>query len=203
MTVVIMQIVIIMTVVIIIIVVVVVVVVVDVVVVVVAVVGRLLFVKALADAAAWGDRYFERQEQAMCGRHAVNNVLGGPQFVDGVLERACTEVVAQTGEEDSAHQHAGGWCSRSVLAAAMDLTAVLHRRMLDTPVFSGSYHLLLNTSGIFGAVVNQGNVHWSAVAKHASKLWHVDSQRLPISLTETSFTQLLHQHPMTFLVVAN
>mmetsp|Transcript_50834 Transcript_50834/g.82506 ORF Transcript_50834/g.82506 Transcript_50834/m.82506 type:complete len:139 (-) Transcript_50834:24-440(-) len=114
------------------------------------------------------------------------------------------EVVSQTGEEDSAHQHAGGWYSHSVLAAAMDLTAVLHCRMLDKPVISGSYDLLLNTSGgIFGAVVNQGNVHWSAVAKHANKLWHVDSQRLPISLTETSFTQLLHQHPMTFLVVAN
>ncbi|CAK0838633.1 unnamed protein product [Prorocentrum cordatum] len=37
--------------------------------------------------ALWGDRYLERQGSApVCGRHALNNLLGAPQFSDGDLE---------------------------------------------------------------------------------------------------------------------
>ncbi|CAK0793904.1 unnamed protein product, partial [Prorocentrum cordatum] len=91
--------------------------------------------------ALWGDRYLERQGSApVCGRHALNNLLGAPQFSDGDLEVARGIVVAQTDDPPDLHVSDGGWYSHSVLATA----------------FTSSDDML-------GALVNHNNVHWSAI----------------------------------------
>lgn len=65
------------------------------------------------DLSLWGDRYFERQEDLKSGRHAVNNLMGGPQFIDSDLDMAVDIVVGEVG--DVRGQHAGplGWYSHS------------------------------------------------------------------------------------------
>jgi len=62
----------------------------------------------------WRNRYFERQESAECGRHALNNLMGGSQFLREDMEGAAREVLA-VGEQARDHIGAGGWYSHSVL----------------------------------------------------------------------------------------
>lgn len=45
----------------------------------------------------WGDRYFEKQQGARCGQHALNNLVGGPQFNASDLAEGCKQVVAEIG----------------------------------------------------------------------------------------------------------
>ena len=59
-------------------------------------------------AALWGDRYFERQEENKCGRHALNNIIGGPQFLDSDLIAACMDVVAAVGGDPNDHARTDG-----------------------------------------------------------------------------------------------
>ena len=44
----------------------------------------------------WGDRYYERQQRAECGRHALNNVLGVPMFTDLDMTTAAEQVITET-----------------------------------------------------------------------------------------------------------
>ena len=70
----------------------------------------------------WGDRYWEGQDRMMCGRHALNNLFGMPQFDDNSLAVACAEVVAVTGEDEANHKSHDGCYSHGVFAKAIDLT---------------------------------------------------------------------------------
>ena len=65
------------------------------------------------------DRYFEQQSLARCGMHALNNLVGGPQFVPDDLERACAQVVAESGEPVTDHATSTGWFSHSVLGSVL------------------------------------------------------------------------------------
>ena len=150
----------------------------------------------------WGDRYFERQEQARCGKHAVNNVIGGPQFLEADLRTAAMQVIAETDEDSQEHVRENGWYSHSVLARALQNAIPPQWRLLLAPLATTAYENLQQHEQIYGAVVNENNAHWSAIVKHAGHLWHVDSGSRPIILDYLRFCTLLQRFPMTFAVVS-
>ena len=155
------------------------------------------------EVALWGDRYFERQVDNKCGRHALNNMIGGPQFLDENLLAVCMDVVATTGERPEEHARSDGWYSHGVLAAVFDRVAPPMGRLLDRPLHCSSYHALAQNPHCLGAIVNHSNAHWTAIIKHAGALWHVNSQTWPKILSCTAYEQLLQLNPMTFVLVAN
>jgi hypothetical protein len=141
---------------------------------------------AAADQAAWGDRYFERQDpkRDMRGRHVADNLFGGPQYIDGDLERACLEVVNETGEKIGTHQRPNEWYSHSVLAKAFDLTARPVCRMLSALVILYQYSDLLDCEDVLGAIVNVNNVHWAAIVNHNGITWNADSCYCPVTIDQ-------------------
>jgi hypothetical protein len=154
-------------------------------------------------AALWAGRYFERQSDNKCGRHALNNVLGGPQFLDIDLQSACMDVVSRTGEFPLQHARSDGWYSHGVLAAVFDRLAPPAARLIDRPLLGNSFYALLSNTRMLGAIVNHSNVHWTAIVKHAACVWHVDSRTWPILLTGETYKQLLERNPMTFVLVTS
>ena len=59
--------------------------------------------------------------QARCGQHALNNLVGGPQFTVQDLQMACDGVCAETVQVASAHVRLNGWYSHSVLANVLQM----------------------------------------------------------------------------------
>ena len=152
----------------------------------------------------WADRYFERQGDApVCGRHALNNLLGGPQFSDADLNIACDLVLAETGDSRSCHVSGGGWYSHSVLIVAFDTIAPPTWRMLGSPLLPSSWQHFSSCGGMVGVVLNHNGSHWSAICKHNGHVWHADSQCEPAVLGQEGYARLFRKHPMAFPVVAN
>ena len=152
----------------------------------------------------WGDRYFEQQGPApVCGRHALNNLLGGPQFSDADLNIACGMVLAETDDPRSAHVSGGGWYSHSVLGMAFNMTVPPQWRMLAAPLLPSSWPHFSSCAGIVGVLLSHNGAHWSAVCKHNNLVWHVDSQCEPAILEQRCFARPLRKHPMAFAVVHN
>ena len=158
---------------------------------------------AAAHLAAWGDRYFERQSEAKCGRHAVNNLVGGPQYVDRDLDQACSEVAAELGEPLSLHCGRAGWYSISVLAKLFDMTSPCQFVLSSSPAQPDMYEGLLLDDGLIGILVNIANVHWVCLCKHAGKVFYVDSCYAPTVVDASEFGRILTQHPMSFHVSRN
>ena len=150
-----------------------------------------------------GDRYFERQSEAKCGRHAINNLLGGPQYVDRDLERACSEVAAELGEPMSLHCRAGGWYSISVLAKLFDMTSPCTAVLSSSPAQPDTYQDLLLDDGKIGLLINKDNVHWVCMCKHAGNIFYVDSCYAPTVVDANEFQHILKHHPMSFVVSRN
>ena len=152
----------------------------------------------------WGDRFFERQipGQAKCGQHALNNIIGGPQYDDEFLEAAWQTVEAQLpGEPERLHRRADGWYSHSVLAAALDLTMPPMWRLLFRPVCNEDWKAVSIEEEVAGVLVNVGNVHWSAIVRRAEHVFYVDSLYLPHLILQKDFERILELHPMSFLIV--
>ena len=154
-----------------------------------------------ADLDLWGDRYFERQEEAHCGMHAVNNVIGAPQFLPVDLHTAAMQVLAEAPDNPEEHIRDSGWYSHSVLARALQNAIPPQWRMLLAPLAATAYENLLQDENFFGAVVNEHNAHWSAIVKTAGHLWHVDSKSRPRRIGDAGYRAILGRFPMTFAIV--
>jgi hypothetical protein len=152
---------------------------------------------------AWGDRYFEPQKDARCGQHALNNLLGGPQYDDEGLQAAVDELLADTGDQRGLHQHGAGWYSHGVLAVALQRTVPPKWRLLLKPLVATDWVWLADEALVAGALVNIRNVHWVAIAKHAGFLWYVDSSHRPVIIEAVDYRSILSQHPMAFPIVSN
>ena len=152
----------------------------------------------------WGDRFFERQTPglAQCGKHALNNVFGGPQFLPVDMKDACMRVLAATGEDPEQHTRNNGWYSHSVLAEACDAVADATGVRLEVrPLYL--HPTTIHDARCRGAVVNIHNVHWTAIVKHGDEFWYVDSCGSPKRMMMGDFEVLLQQHPSTFAVVSS
>ena len=150
---------------------------------------------------SWGTRYFESQESARCGRHAINNLVGTPQFTDADMHTACDLVLGETDDPREMHEKQNGWYSHSVLGAVFDLACPPTWRMLAAPQLHCGYADLMASTDICGVIVNQDGAHWTCVVKHAGVLWHVDSMTAPETLTGKQYERLARSCPMCFAVV--
>ena len=153
---------------------------------------------------AWGERFFETQTQGMaqCGKHALNNVFGGPQFLPLDMEDACARVLAETGEDKASHSKVDGWYSHSVLAEACASVAGATGSRLELRPLS-LHPTTIHDDRCRGAIVNINNAHWTAIVKHADLFWYVDSCTRPRRMMAGDMESLLHQHPSTFAVVSS
>lgn len=151
----------------------------------------------------WGSRYFERQTDAQCGKHALNNLVGGPQFLETDLLTACLKVIAETDESREDHACAAGWYSHSVLARALQDTVPPRWRLRLSPMLECDLSNFCSNPLIYGALMNQSNVHWISIVKHAGFLWEVDSQATPRRLRDEDLLRLLRQHPSTYPLLDN
>ena len=154
------------------------------------------------DISLWGDRYFETQEDLKCGRHAVNNVMGGPQFVDADVHRAVDEVVSDVGESQDQHAGPRGWYSHSTLANQFELTLPCWVLQLQ-PAKPCDYDQVVESTNVCGILINIANAHWVCVCKEKGALFYVDSLHAPTIIGRSDFEQIITKYPMSFPVVTN
>ena len=155
------------------------------------------------ESVAWGDRYFEQQEDMRCGRHAVNNLLGRPQFVDADLNAAVDQVVATLGDPRALHATKSGWYSHAVLATLFDMTTPCEYALRPEPLHELAYHEVLSNPSFCGVLVNVNNVHWTCLCKEGCRLFYVDSRFAPTIVSPEDFQAIIGKHPMSFAVVRN
>eukprot|EP00930_Biecheleria_cincta_P083115 TRINITY_DN7274_c0_g1_i2.p1 TRINITY_DN7274_c0_g1~~TRINITY_DN7274_c0_g1_i2.p1 ORF type:complete len:320 (-),score=36.11 TRINITY_DN7274_c0_g1_i2:15-836(-) len=156
--------------------------------------------RAFVDFQRWSGRYFEKQEMAKCGKHAVNNLLGMPQFLDEDLARTAADLCAETGEPLFRHISARGWYSIDVMTRLFDITAPPLGRVLLRPCVPGDYRCLMETDLYYGILVNHNGRHWVCILRHNGFLWYVDSVYMPRSITHDEFQEILLMYPRSYLV---
>ena len=154
--------------------------------------------QAHVPAPVWGTRYFERQQGAFCGRRALNNVLGGPHFVDDNLIAAATMVCSEINEPMSWHAKQTGWYSHGVLCKAFGLLVPTAWRLLSRPLNIADVQEFQTNPLIVGAICNEGNVQWTPVVEHEEEVWYVDSRAQPQLLRAGELEAQSRHNPMTF-----
>ncbi len=150
---------------------------------------------------AWGSRFFEPQQEARCGQHALNNLLGFPYYDADSLEQACQTIIAETNEHPAFHRRPTGWYSHAVLARALDYTVPPVWRMLDRPASHVDWAAVSSEQSVAGMLCNTNNIHWTCISRHNDKVFYIDSRYSPVLIGETEFRRILDLHPFCFLVV--
>ena len=144
-----------------------------------------------------------------CGKHALNNALGGEHFFTSEdLEAACDLVLFESmvpddngllnPEEREDHIAGNGWYSEQVLAKALQATL---RFRLDLMPLRANVNQLRDPS-VVGAIVNQSNMHWAALKWIEERVWRLDSlHRAPQTLSHDSYVRFVTQWPNSFAIV--
>ena len=87
--------------------------------------------------------------------HALNNLVGGPQFSPADLETTCAQAVAETGESMADHATNTGWYSHSVLGHVLQETIPPRGRPCLSPIDTAEIFQFCKDNLIYGAVINQ------------------------------------------------
>ncbi|CAJ1362360.1 unnamed protein product, partial [Effrenium voratum] len=160
-----------------------------------------------ADAARLPQVYFERQERALCGLHALNNALGAKHFSSKDMVGAAELFLVENAElSDVLADHVdqeNGWYSIETMCTAlraksMQLFGKATWELSLEPVVSAS-QLVKAT----GAVQNREN-HWVAYkATTRGELLLLDSLQPAAQLiAEEEFLTQLASYPGTYLIVS-
>lgn len=142
---------------------------------------------------------FETQQEARCGKHALNNALASEHsFGNTDLAEACNTFLEESRFPDAEgvqvyperrkdHEHRRGWYSIQVLAKALEKTG-MYRLETTQPLHVNPKRLFDPT--VAGALVNLDNEHWVALKVVDDVIWLLDSQKQrPVSI---SHAELLH-----------
>jgi len=129
--------------------------------------------------------HFERQQEARCGMHALNNAIGQPLHNPADMTLACNFYLQAAHQEGSpearaSHYRTGGWYSSEVMAQAVTTTSLTKHNRVEYAMTLEPLHVnptTLQTS--IGAVVNIGNVHWVALRWFEGQVWLLDSREPP------------------------
>ena len=151
----------------------------------------------------WGDRYWEDQSEAMCGQHALNNLIGCPQYQLPDFVQTVIEIVASTGDDASQHMNAQGWYSHGVLGEILQKTNPPQWRLSNRRASIAQWDALMSSDTILGALVNKENKHWVSICKHKGHVFYCDSRYLPHIIDADDWSNLLHMHPDTYFVIAH
>ena len=124
-------------------------------------------------------------------------------MLDSDLLASCVDIVTTTGDDERNHARADGWHSHGVLVKLFDRFMPPVGRLLDRPLPSTSFNVFAADEKCLRAIVNHGNLHWTAIVKPANCVWHVNSQTWPVLLTEHTYQKLLEHNPFAFVFVRN
>ena len=145
--------------------------------------------------------YFERQEKARCGMHALNNALGHPLHDANDMTRACEiylQEISVDGLRDSRgmHEGPGGWYSSEVMAKAVTSTCMSKLGRVEHVMHLEPLHVNPDAlRGSLGAVVNIRNAHWVALRWCKETVWLLDSMApSPRSLTWREYLDFVNRH---------
>ncbi|CAK0895135.1 unnamed protein product [Prorocentrum cordatum] len=162
--------------------------------------------------------YFERQREARCGLHALNNALGFDFLTVADMTAACTLRLGESAMEGNPeprhlHESDGGWHSEAVLAVAQRMKQNLFRLNLDNPLQAtpagdlphpgrarsasdGLAGLLrLNAEAVSGAVINKDQSHWVALRVIDGDIWRLDSDAGASVLSVSDALEFLARTP--------
>ena len=147
---------------------------------------------AAAAAAAAVGTFFEHQQEAQCGMHALNNALGKTAFTPEDMATAAETYLQEwqgIDEAESEHIRPGGWYSVQILYAALFNRGIALN--LDEPVQSVDQAHLATA-----LVQNWNNQHWVAYRWGADgAMYRFDSlQRGPERVSEADFAASLVTH---------
>ena len=151
--------------------------------------------------------YFEAQEQALCGMHALNMALGAAFFTEADMDNAVQVVLEEGGVErgEAAEDHAapGGFYSSEVLAQVLQTKAMAAfgrvRWQMDLQPVVSKHDL----EAAAGAVQNRDNAHWVAYRYFHEKIFRLDSlarTRRAEQIPEAVFLAELARHPATYCI---
>ena len=152
-----------------------------------------------------GGIYFERQREALCAMHALNNAIGRPLQRKADMEFACEQYLLEADREgfaESVDMHAapGGWYSSEVLAYAVRSTSLHRHERIEyelslTPLFEDPSYL----HHAVGAVTNVDNRHWVALRSIDGQIWCLDSLKdAPRVLTPEAYLAFVRRHRSSF-----
>ena len=105
------------------------------------------------------------------------------------------------GESECLHRRKTGWYSHSVLAHALSTSVPPMWRLVLRPASIEDWEVVSASRDVAGILVNVRNVHWASITREGPYVFYVDSQHLPVEITQDSFACVLDDHPMSFMVV--
>jgi hypothetical protein len=140
--------------------------------------------------------YFECQEAAKCGMHALNNAIGFMFCTAKDLARACDAYLQDNPYElRGANAAPTGWYSSEVMAEALQSTVGwkctlrwgLQPLHVDPTVLQAEH--------VVGAVVNlREKQHWVAIRYWEAEYWLLDSQVEPTKLSPLEYRLYIKRH---------
>ena len=140
--------------------------------------------------------YFERQEAAKCGMHALNNAIGFMFCTAKDLAHACDAYLQDNPYElRGANAAPTGWYSSEVMAKALQSTVAwkcalrwgLQPLHVDPTVLQAEH--------VVGAVVNlRAKQHWVAIRYWEAEYWLLDSQVEPARLSPLEYRFYIKRH---------
>ena len=124
------------------------------------------------------DEFFEKQEAARCGQHALNNVLGFRCFTAEDMQHAAETFLFENPElkdDLDTHASAGGDYSIEVMMTAVRSTAMtrygrVRWRMRDYRAMD-----MADLDDCLGAVQNDRGRHWVALRRKGESFLYLDS----------------------------
>ena len=145
--------------------------------------------------------YFERQKEARCGMHALNNAVGLPLHDANDMTRACEiylhEIAVEGVREPRCwHEGPGGWYSSEVMAKAVTSTCMSKLGRVEHVMQLEPLHVNPDAlRGSLGGVVNKRNEHWVALRWCKETVWLLDSMEpRPQSLTWSEYVDFVNRH---------
>ena len=150
--------------------------------------------------------YFERQQAAHCGLHALNNAIGFDFLTTEDMTTACDVFLDEMAmelspEERCDHELPTGWYSEAVMAQALRVKDNIYRLNLDDPVQPAEEQVMrIFGDNVLGMTVNVEQRHWVAVRIADGRLWLLDSEQAPVQLSVLQLLDYVATYRHAFLV---
>ena len=150
--------------------------------------------------------YFEKQREARCGLHALNNALGRPFATEADLEAAVGEVLRdlrQDGVPEVRAQHIrpGGWYSIEALCMAIPQVSMATAGRVEYTL--SLEPLCVHAAALrtaVGAVANVEGRHWVALRWVDDAVWLLDSMDQPRELSWSAYLHFVRRHRDSFRI---
>jgi hypothetical protein len=153
--------------------------------------------------------FFEKQKQAKCGMHALNNSLGFQLCTDDDMTFALEDYIRSSNHEGlheirSMHAKRTGWYSSEVMAHAINTTSMRQfgnvRYVMDIKPLIVDPNII-HTS--LGAIVNIDNNHWVAIRSIGGKIMLFDSKdKIPRQYSQNDYVAFINKRRAAYPIRA-